>query len=391
MAAFGRWKTDGVVDDPIGTLVDALLDPLPTGIAVATGDTVAVGFPLPYLIGRRSSATTYHRRTSHQRDHLRVAAGPGDRRATGPGGDPVPAARLRLTAGTPARWSVLDDRGGAWFPAGATRRFDATGPPFFHGDGLDLDVPAGPLTVRVARGTECAPEETTVTPAPGETVDVALSPRRLYDAAAEGWYAADLHVHLNYPGDTVVDPSEVPLMQRGEGLHVLNLVAAQLLDGTHLRPGDTGARTPAGTCPAGARRAHEVRRRVPQRPLRARARVRRRPVARAAEHRPCPFGPPRRRAGERCGVGRTARAGRHRRIHTCGGRSGGRVRARPRPLVRGPRGRRGRGPRPGRLARPAHRPPCRNRGALPPAARLRTAAAPRRPAPTSCCRAPAGG
>jgi hypothetical protein len=65
-----------------------------------------------------------------------------------------------------------------------------------------------------------------VTPAAGETLDVECDPARLFDPAAEGWYGGDLHVHLNYSGDLVCTPADAARMQLGEGLHLLNLLAA---------------------------------------------------------------------------------------------------------------------------------------------------------------------
>ncbi|GAA1016787.1 hypothetical protein Aple_043070 [Acrocarpospora pleiomorpha] len=139
----------------------------------------------------------------------------------------VPA-RLRLRAGFPCRWSVTTTDGQGWYPAGADRRRDYHGVPFFHGDDLVLDVPAEPLTVRACRGMEYGTAETAAHPAPWRETLVELAPERLYDAAARGWYGADLHVHLNWAGDIVGTPAAAAAMQHGEDLHVLNLVAGNV-------------------------------------------------------------------------------------------------------------------------------------------------------------------
>ncbi|GGL12556.1 hypothetical protein Sme01_69260 [Sphaerisporangium melleum] len=142
---------------------------------------------------------------------------------------PVRAGRLRLRAGFPCRWSVWSDLDGqGWYPEGAPARRDHHGVPYFHGDDLVLDVPAEPLTVRVTRGMEYGSAETATTPAPGEVTLVRLVPERLYDAAADGWYGGDLHVHLNFSGDLVADPAMAAAAQHGEDLHVLNLLAANV-------------------------------------------------------------------------------------------------------------------------------------------------------------------
>jgi hypothetical protein len=135
-------------------------------------------------------------------------------------------ARLRVRAGFPCRWSVWSGGGQGWYPEGIPARRDYHGTPYFHGDDIVLDVPAEPLTVRVTRGMEYGFAETSVTPS-GEIL-VELTPARLYDAAARGWYGGDLHVHLNFTGDVVATPAMAAATQHGEDLHVLNLLAANV-------------------------------------------------------------------------------------------------------------------------------------------------------------------
>ena len=71
--------------------------------------------------------------------------------AGAPTSEPAARARLRLRARGPSRWSVVDDRGGAWFPEGRLRRWDFHDRPLFHGHDLELEVPAVPLSVTCAR------------------------------------------------------------------------------------------------------------------------------------------------------------------------------------------------------------------------------------------------
>ncbi|MEO3867703.1 CehA/McbA family metallohydrolase [Nonomuraea sp. B12E4] len=141
---------------------------------------------------------------------------------------PTPAARLRLRAGMPCRWSVTAADGGGWFPPGTPNRHDYHGRPYFHGDDIELEVPAVPLTITVARGMEFDEETLELMPAPGRAHLVGLTPRRLYDAAARGWYGADMHVHLNWAGDVVGVPADAAAAQYGEDLHVLNLLAGNV-------------------------------------------------------------------------------------------------------------------------------------------------------------------
>jgi hypothetical protein len=62
-----------------------------------------------------------------------------------------------------------------------------------------------------------------------------LPMERLYDAPTRGWFAGDMHVHMNYSGDQVCDLKQAVSMQKGEGLHLMNLVAANWNTSTVLR------------------------------------------------------------------------------------------------------------------------------------------------------------
>jgi hypothetical protein len=137
---------------------------------------------------------------------------------------PVPAATVRLTAPQCVRWSVTDADGTAWFPPGVPRKWDYHGRPFFHGHDVTVAVPAGEVRVAAPAASGSA--------APRRRAGRRRRHRRgrrrppqLFDPPASGWYGGDLHVHLNYSGDLVCTPEDAARMQRGEGLHLLNLVA----------------------------------------------------------------------------------------------------------------------------------------------------------------------
>ena len=143
----------------------------------------------------------------------------------------VPAATLRLSSPHGARWSVTDGTGGAWFVPGVPHKWDVEHRPYFHtarAGTVDLAVPAGPLHVVAARGLEFERLEIDVAPGPGEVVEVEYRPHRRFDPTADGWYGGDLHVHLNYSGDLVLDPADAARMQLGEGLHLMQLTAGNL-------------------------------------------------------------------------------------------------------------------------------------------------------------------
>jgi hypothetical protein len=141
---------------------------------------------------------------------------------------PAAAAALRLSSPRPTRWSVTDSTGGAWFPEGVLAKWDVHHRPFFHGHDVTVAVPAESLQVVCARGLEFERTTLDVLPAAGETLVVECDPLRLFDPVAEGWYGGDLHIHMNYSGDLICTPSDAARMQLGEGLHLANLVAANL-------------------------------------------------------------------------------------------------------------------------------------------------------------------
>jgi hypothetical protein len=142
--------------------------------------------------------------------------------------DAASAARLRLSAPACSRWSVTDGTGGAWFPDGVPAKWDVAHRPYWHGQDLTLDVPAGPLHVVVARGLEFQRAEFDLHVDAGQTTELAWHPERRFDPGADGWFGGDLHVHLNYSGDHVLEPADAARMQAGEGLHVLQLNAGNL-------------------------------------------------------------------------------------------------------------------------------------------------------------------
>ncbi|HWM59117.1 MAG TPA: CehA/McbA family metallohydrolase [Pseudonocardia sp.] len=143
---------------------------------------------------------------------------------------PAAPATLRLTSPEGARWSILDHAGCAWFTTDVPSKWDSDDQPFFHtGPGtVELAVPAGPVRVTAARGLEFERQLFELDAAPGRAVELRYAARRRFDPAAAGWYGADLHVHLNYSGDHVLHPADAARMQRGEGLHLMQLAAGNL-------------------------------------------------------------------------------------------------------------------------------------------------------------------
>jgi len=145
--------------------------------------------------------------------------------------------RLRLTtrsAGADgpvaARVSMLDANGHPLVPPGHQARFDGqTGTVFFYTDGvLDVEVPAGEVTVSVARGLAAPVERATVAVGAGgrARLDVELEP--VWNAQAAGWRSGDQHFHLNYGGPYRLEPGDLRLVLAGEDLDVATPLVANL-------------------------------------------------------------------------------------------------------------------------------------------------------------------
>lgn len=231
-----RLQPNWVPAHVMNVVLAALPDPLPPGIAIATPTGANLGYPLPFALAGRpmtyqvislgkvgAPARVSHAVVGAEQPNLQV----GEHRVRAV--DPVPSGQLRLVADAASRWTVVDERGGAWFPDGILHKYDYHGRPFFHGNDLALEVPVGRISVEVTRGCEFRPETACVVVTADEETVVALSPSRMYDAAARGWYGGDTHVHMNYSGDLVATPHDASRMQEGEALHVMNLVAANWL------------------------------------------------------------------------------------------------------------------------------------------------------------------
>lgn len=232
-AAAMRESTDGRLSDPAALILRAMRDPLPSGVAVAVAGSVHVREPLPFVLSGRPLAYVVVADDGTQtsiEDHHVTAEHPylelGGRQITA--AEPTPRGRLRLTSDAESRWSVVDARGGSWFPDGSLVKYDFHDRPFFYGNDLELQVPAGSVTITGARGCEFRARTVTIDVFEGCDTPIEIVLDRLYDAASRGWYGGDLHVHLNYLGDQVCAPEDAASMQRGEGLHVMNLAAANM-------------------------------------------------------------------------------------------------------------------------------------------------------------------
>jgi hypothetical protein len=126
---------------------------------------------------------------------------------------------------TAARVYARDDAGPLW-PVGATARIDFHGNAFVHAEGsFDLSV-AGTAHIRAVRGIEFEPATLQLSIAPGATQAAELRCRRWSHMADSGWYSGDVHCHLHYGGEYLLQPADAALVQRAEDVHFLNMMVA---------------------------------------------------------------------------------------------------------------------------------------------------------------------
>jgi hypothetical protein len=138
------------------------------------------------------------------------------------------AGRLALWAPQCSRWSVVDEWGRGWFPDGVPAKWDVNHEPYFHAGEIEFELPVGVWQVAAARGIEFERQTLTVWVVAGEKASVRWEPVRRFDPSASGWYSADLHVHLNYSGDHVLDLDDAHRMQVGEDLNLVMLQAGNM-------------------------------------------------------------------------------------------------------------------------------------------------------------------
>ncbi len=153
----------------------------------------------------------------------------------------APTGRLRIrivdaATGAPVagRVSVTDAAGRGYAPDDALWHsddgFDRAERPFeyqyFHARGrAELDLPAGDVSVEVMRGTEHRPVLRALKVASGAVTEVEVALERIADLAAEGWWSADLHVHMNYAGSYRMDPQRLAFQASAEDVRLVeNLI-----------------------------------------------------------------------------------------------------------------------------------------------------------------------
>ena len=134
---------------------------------------------------------------------------------------------------SPARLSVTGADGHPVVPASGSIYFDGeNGVHYFYSDGsVDLDVPAGAVTVTAVNGLMTKADTQTIDLGQDSASVIELSIPEIWDAAASGYASADYHFHINYDGPYQMVPDDVKPLLDGENL----TVGAPLLANLHTR------------------------------------------------------------------------------------------------------------------------------------------------------------
>lgn len=130
----------------------------------------------------------------------------------------------------PARLNILDADGHPAVPDEGATHFDgANGRVFFYSPGvIEVTVPAGDVTVSAVQGLATPEAVATVAAGAGGTTEVTLELTPVWDARAAGWASGDHHFHLNYGGQTNLDPMDMVPKMRGEALDMASPLLANL-------------------------------------------------------------------------------------------------------------------------------------------------------------------
>ncbi len=136
-------------------------------------------------------------------------------------GDPTPIA---------SRLHIVNGKGHPALSDELIPRFDnAHGKVFTYSPGvLTVEVPAGEVRALAAHGFASPTVSTTRTVAAGETVEMDLTFEPIWNLREEGWYAGDLHYHMNYGGPYRLHPEDLVLPLSGEDMDVGTPLMANL-------------------------------------------------------------------------------------------------------------------------------------------------------------------
>ncbi len=148
----------------------------------------------------------------------------------------VPTSTVRITSKVdgviePVRMSILDQSGHPIFPeSGVIHSEGQNGTVFFYSPGeTQIEAPVGEITINAVQGFSTALESKKVSLTAASS-DVEIELRKFWDPKASNWYAADNHFHLNYGGTYQLDPEDILVDLKAEGVDVAYPLIANLGD-----------------------------------------------------------------------------------------------------------------------------------------------------------------
>ncbi len=130
---------------------------------------------------------------------------------------------------TPVRLHAVDANGHPVIPETTIVHSEGqNGLVFFYSPGeIQLTVPVGKLTITAVHGFETTPRQMEIDVTEKLAgADILLE--QIWDANGNGWYAGDNHFHLNYGGPNQLDPEDLVLELKGEGMDVAFPLVANL-------------------------------------------------------------------------------------------------------------------------------------------------------------------
>lgn len=119
------------------------------------------------------------------------------------------------------RLNIVDAAGHPVIPnEGLIHSEGQNGMVFFYSPGkIEIEAPVGELTITATHGFETIKviQKASVQEGLNETT---LNLKRIWNANKEGWYAADNHFHLNYGGSNQLNPEDILLDLKAEGIDI---------------------------------------------------------------------------------------------------------------------------------------------------------------------------
>lgn len=146
----------------------------------------------------------------------------------------APTGMLKITSNVDGkkeavRLSVLDEIGHPILPEnGVVHSEGENGMVFFYSSGETvIQAPIGKLTITAVHGFETTKYTQTIEIEEGTNGTVIDLPR-IWDASEAGWYSGDNHFHLNYGGTNRLDPNDILIDLKAEGIDIGYSLVANL-------------------------------------------------------------------------------------------------------------------------------------------------------------------